>query len=284
MPHSIDDVSIIVIGGTGQTGQATLAALAARGHTAVAAARRGAAVTLDVCDPASVEAGARGFERAFLLTPIGPDEAANGVAAVAALRRAGVARIVYLGIQNLDTMQAIPHFAAKIPIRDAVLADGRSVVLGANFFMANDLMAWPAIAQGVYPLPIGQAATRGVWSIATPDIGEAAANALTRDDWAGQYVPLCGPERLNAPLCAANWAAALGRPVVAGGDDVNGFLAALGVPPGWLLDDMQAMFTVTQALGCESSADDLARSRALIGRPPLTHAHVCQQMAERMKR
>jgi uncharacterized protein YbjT (DUF2867 family) len=276
-------MACLIIGGTGKTGRATAAALAASGEQAVTAARRGADVVMDVTDIASVEAGASGFASAFLITPIGPDEAAIGVAAVAALRRAGVAKIVYLAIQNLDTMQAIPHFAAKIPVRDAVLADGRSVVLGANFFMDNDMMAWPAISAGVYPLPIGEAADRGVWSVATADIGAAAANALLRDDWAGQYVPLCGPERLNAPRCAANWAAALGRPVVPGSADVAAFLGMLGVPPGWLYDDMAAMFSVTQALGCESSADDLARARALIGRPSISHAQNCVAIARRMQ-
>lgn len=272
----------LIIGGTGKTGRATAAALAARGARSASAARRDADIRIDVTDPAGIEAGARGFASAFLITPIGPDEAAIGVAAVAALRRAGVDRIVYLAIQNLDTMRAIPHFDAKRPVRDAVLADGRGVVLGANFFMDNDLMAWPAISRGVYPLPIGQAADRGVWSIATADIGEAAANALTSDAWQGQYVPLCGPERLNAARCAANWTAALGRPVAPGSDDVTAFLAMLGVPPGWLYDDMAAMFSVTQALGCEASADDVARARALIGRPPITHAQNCAAIATRM--
>lgn len=276
-------MAILIIGGTGKTGSAALAALRARGVAAVAAARGGGEVRLDVTDPASVEAGARGFDSAFLLTPIGPDEAAIGVAAVDALRRAGVRKIVYLAIQNLDTMQAIPHFATKIPVRDAVMADGRSVVLGANFFMDNDLMALPAIRQGVYPLPIGRDRVNGgVWSIASSDIGLAAANALLHDDWAGQYVPVCGSEQLLADDCAAHWATALGRPVAAGSDDVAAFLAALGVPPGWLHDDMTAMFRVTQQMGCAASADDVARSRAIIGQQPIRHADFARAIVERM--
>ncbi|MFN7176199.1 MAG: SDR family oxidoreductase [Thermaurantiacus sp.] len=276
-------MKVLVIGGTGKTGRATLAALAARNVACVPAARNEAEILIDVTDPASVEAGARGHDAAYLITPIGPDEADIGVAAVAALRRAGIGKIVYLAIQNLEPMRAIPHFETKIPVRDAVLADGRSVVLGANFFMDNDLMAWPAIKAGMYPIPIGNAPDRGVWSIASPDIGEAAANALLQDTWAGQYVPLCGGERLNAARCAANWAAALGRPVASGNNDVAAFLATLGVPQGWLYDDMRAMFEVTQALGCESSAEDVARSEAIIGRPPMTHADFCQAIVKGMQ-
>jgi uncharacterized protein YbjT (DUF2867 family) len=264
-------MSILVIGGTGKTGTATLKALHRQGAPAVAAARRAGpgVVAIDVTDPASVEAAARGHDAAYLLTPLGPDESAIGVAAVAALRRAGVGKIVYLAIMNLEPMRAIPHFASKIPIREAVLADGRSVVLEANFFMDNDAMLLPAITRGgVYPLPVGDV---GVWSIAASDIGAAAANALLRDDWNGRAVPLCGAERLTGQLLAENWQAVTGRPVAYGGDDTAPFLAATGMPDGWMRDDLRIMFEVTQQLGCVATPDQVAASAFIIGRPALTH-------------
>lgn len=273
-------MAILVIGATGKTGSATLAALRQQGVSAVGAARRPAPgmVALDVTDAAAVEAVAQGYEAAYLLTPLGPDEPAIGIAAVAALRRAGVARIVYLAIMNLHAMQAIPHFASKIPVRDAVLDDGRSVVLEANFFMDNDAMLLPAITRGgVYPLPVGDV---GVWSIAAADIGLAAANALMRDDWNGQAVPLCGPERLTGDALAANWAAVTGRPVVYGGDDTAPFLAATGLPPGWMREDLRIMFEVTQQLGCIATPEQVAASAAIIGRPPNTHREFAQALFE----
>lgn len=275
-------MAILVIGGTGKTGSATLAALRASGVAgAVSASRRAAGpgtVALDVADPASVEAAARGFDAAYLLTPLGPDESAVGVAAVAALRRAGVAKIVYLAIMNLEAMRAIPHFETKIAVRDAVLADGRSVVLGANFFMDNDAMLLPAITRaGVYPLPVGDV---GVWSIAASDIGRAAARALTMDDWNGKAVALCGPERLTGAGLAANWSAVLGRPVAYGGDDTAPFLAATGMPPGWVRDDLRIMFEVTQALGCVATPDEVAASAAIVGQAPLTHKAFAARLLE----
>jgi len=273
-------MKILVIGGTGKTGSATLQALRHKGVTAVAAARRAGPdmVAIDVADPEGLKAAAHGYDAAYLLTQLGPDESAIGVAAVEALRRAGVVKIVYLAIMNLGAMRAIPHFATKIPVRDAVLADGRSVVIEANFFMDNDAMLLPTITRGgIYPLPVGDV---GVWSIAASDIGEAAANALTNDSWDGQAVPLCGAERLTGQTLAANWHAVTGRPVVYGGDDTTPFLAATGMPPGWVRDDLRIMFEVTQQLGCVATPEQVAASAAIIGRPALTHREFARKLFE----
>lgn len=273
-------MKILVIGATGTTGSAVMAALQSRGIDATPAARTPppGGIALDIGDPASVEAAAAGFDACYLLTCLGPDEVPTGLAAIAALRRAGVAKIVYLSIMNLEAMRAIPHFDAKIPLRDAVLADGRSVVLAANFFMDNDRLLLPAITgAGVYPLPVGPV---GVWSIAAVDIGEAAANALTRPDWDGQEVPLCGHERLTGAALAADWAAATGRPVVYGGDDPEPFLNAAGLPPGWVRDDLGQMFRVTQAMGCVATPAQVAVSAAIIGRPALTHRDFARRIIE----
>ncbi len=276
-------MKILVIGGTGKTGMAAVETLQARGIDAVVAARTPPAggLAVDVRDPAGLEKAAQGFDAAYLLTPIGPDEASVGVAAVKALRRAGVGKVVYLAIQNLVTMRAVPHFETKIPVCDEVLSEAGSVVLAANFFMDNDAMLLGAILQGgVYPLPVGDV---GVWSVASQDIGAAAANALSRDDWNGRMVPLCGPERLSGQQLAANWAEVTGRPVTYGGDNVAPFLQATGLPPGWLRDDMAQMFRVTQRLGCVASEDDLAQSAGIIGQPPMRHIEFIQKLLQRSK-
>jgi uncharacterized protein YbjT (DUF2867 family) len=188
---------------------------------------------------------------------------------VQALRRAGVGKIVYLGIMNLEPMRAIPHFETKLPIRDAVLADGRGVMIAANFFFQNDRMVLPAILQGgIYPLPIGSA---GVWSVDTGDIASAAARALLVDDWNGRVVPLCGAEALTGPSIAATWEAAIGSPVRYAGDAVDPFLAMLGghMPEwnAWVEHDFRLMMEVTQAQGCPATPDDIAAAAAIIGRP-----------------
>lgn len=260
----------IIIGGTGQVGSATLAALRAAGVEAVPASRHPGAdgVALDMTDPAAVQRVARGYDAAFFATPLGPDESAVGVAIVAALQAAGVGKIVYLGIMNLEPMRAIPHFETKIAVRDAVLAAG-GVVLAANFFFQNDRLMLPAMLHGgVYPLPVGSA---GVWSVDVGDIGQAAANAILRDDWDGRVVPLCGPDRLTGPGMAAVWSDVLGRPVHYGGDAIEPFVAMLAQQiPGfgaWEANDFTVMMRVTQEMGCLATPEDVAASQAIVGRP-----------------
>jgi uncharacterized protein YbjT (DUF2867 family) len=268
---------ILLIGGTGTVGTATAAALSAMGHESVAAARNPGpgGVAMDLRAPERIGPGiaaAGPFDSALLLTPIGPDEPEVGVEAVRRLRAAGVPRIVYLAIMHLEAMRAIPHFETKIPVKAAVLADPRSVVVEANFFMTNDCMVLPAIlGAGVYPLPVGQV---GVQSVSPGDLGRACARALVMDDWAGQAVPVCGPEVLTGETYAANWSDRLGRPVRYGGDAIAPFLDGLSARfdmDDWLRHDMHRMMDVTQAMGNVASADEAARSEALIGRPAERH-------------
>lgn len=261
---------ILVIGGTGKVGSSVVASLRAMGHDAVIAARQPGpgGIALDMRDPAAVEQAARGFDAAFFATPLGPDESDVGVAIVTALGAAGVKRIVYLGIMNLIAMREIPHFETKIPVRAAVLAAGGTVV-EANFFFQNDAMMLPAILHGgVYPMPVGSA---GVWSVDTGDIGHAAARALTMDDWQGQAVPLCGPDRLTGPVMAQLWSEALGRPVAYGGDEIAPFVGMLSqIIPNfgpWEANDFAVMMRVTQEHGCPATPADIAASEAIVGRP-----------------
>lgn len=275
----------LVIGGTGKTGSVIVADLRAAGHEAYAAARTGGDVTLDMRDAGAVAAAARGFDAAFFITPLGPDETEIGLAVHSALVGAGVERIGYLAIHNLDAMRAIPHFDTKRPIRDTVLARDGGVVIAPNFFFQNDLLAFDAMRLGgVYPLPIGET---GVYSVDAGDIGAAGARALMHPDWDGQEVPICGSERLTGPNLAANWAAALGRDVVYGGNDAHGFVAMLKqrMPPAapmtdWFADDMRIMMEVTQDMGCLATDAEIALSRAIIGREPRGHADFAADTAK----
>lgn len=262
----------LVIGGTGKVGRSLIARLRALEHTAHSASRFGSEVALDMIDAHAVELAARGYDAAFFITPLGPDETDIGLAVHSALVAAGVERIGYLAIHNLDAMRAIPHFETKRPIRDAVLGRRGGVVVAPNFFFQNDLLALPAIQhRGVYPLPVGEA---GVFNIDAADIGDAAANALSSGAWDGDMLPICGDDRLTGPGLAANWAAALGREVRYGGNDAAGFVTMLRpmMPmTDWVADDMRIMMEVTQAMGCLATDADRALCHAALGRTPRRH-------------
>lgn len=272
---------VLVIGGTGKVGRRLVGSLRSRGIEAVPLARQPGAggIAADIADVRSLEQLAKGFDAAFLSTPLGPDEGEIGVAACAALRRSRVGKIVYLAAHNLETMQAIPHFATKLPVRDAVLADPCGVVIAPNFFFQNDLLAMSAITRGgIYPLPIGDV---GVWGIDAGDIAHAAARAIAEDGWNGMVVPLCGPERLTGRDVAANWAFALGRPVAYAGHAIGPFIDAMrSQAPGfnaWMAQDFTLMMEVTQAMGCPASEADRAQTEAILGRKPLMHEQFVEQ-------
>lgn len=276
---------VLVIGATGTVGREVKRELAACGVDVVAGARRPGAggVALDLADPRSIREAARDCDAAFLNVPLGPDETALGLAALDALAAAGVGKVVHLAVMQPHAMAVIPHVAAKLPIRAAVLAMG-GVAIEACFFFQNDLFVRQAIeGAGVYPMPLGHA---GVSAVDAADIGAAAARALTRPDWDGEGVPVCGPEALVADDFARNWADALGRRVYYAGDDVEPFVAAVGrVYPGysdWVADDFRVMMRHTQARGCRADAAEQAASRAIIGREPRRHRDwVLDQVSQR---
>ncbi len=267
---------VLVIGGTGKIGRHLINGLRVAGVEAVAASRHPDTdgIALDLADAGAVEAVARGFDAAYLTTPLGPDEGEIGTAAVASLRRASVAKIVYLAIHNLEEMREIPHFETKIPVKQAILAEPSGVVLQPNFFYQNDLMALPVIrGAGVYPLPIGSA---GVWSIDVADVARAAVRALTNDRWNGQAVPLCGPEKLTGPIIAHHWSEVIGRPIAYAGDDIEPFVAAMRQQiadfTDWMANDFRLMMQVTQRHGCPATDEDRAKTQAIVGQGLIRHS------------
>lgn len=280
-------MDILITGGTGKIGRATVAALGAEGRRATPASRGGeGGVALDLRDVDAVEHAARehGRDGALLIMPLGSDEGDLGPRLVAALERAGVRRIVAIGIQNARAMREIPHFEAKLPMQAAVLQAG-GTVLACNWFQQNDANVLPAIlGGGVYPLPVGSA---GVWAVSTDDIAAAAARALVGNDWAGREVPVCGPERLTGEDLAANWSAALGRPVHYAGDDpepfIGGMRAAMPDFDPWIENDFRLMLRVTQEMGCPATPADVVAAEAIVGRPLTRHIDFATRLARQPK-
>ena len=279
---------ILVGGGTGKVGNMLAGRLAARGADAAILSSRGPAaagemgplpaVHADLTDPDSLVRAFRGADRLFLVTPNGPDEARMGRNALDAAAAAGIDKIVYLGVQHMDSFDVIPHVAAKRPVLDRLAAWPRHTVLAPNFFFQNDIPLLPAIRDhGVYPLPVGPV---GVHAVDVADIAEAAETALFTDDWTGRVVALAGDQCLTGEAIAAIWADALGRHVAYGGDDVDNWIAALRaqVPVSdWFANDLAIMMREVQVRGYPANDRDLADTHAILGRAPTRYADFVQR-------
>ena len=222
----------------------------------------------DLRDPDSLSPVFRDVERLYLLTPLDPDEAAQGCAAVDAAARAGVQRIVFQSIHDVDKAPQVPHFETKMEIAGRVRASGIPwTLISPNNFFQNDLwLRQPLTELGVYPQPLGCV---GLSRVDVRDIGEAAAIVLTGEDHEGREYPLVGPEVLTGEDRAAVWARHLGREVRYGGDDLDAWaVQARTMMPDWLVADLKVMYGFFQERGLLASREDLAAVTALLGRPP----------------
>jgi len=273
-------MSILVIGGTGTVGSATVARLARRGQTVRVLSRNPADATLpegatavggDLGEPDTLEAAFEGIDRLCLITPLDPDEGAKGKAAVSAARRAAVKRIVFLSVHKVEACPEAPHFRSKIEIEGAIKGTGIPfVVVRPNNFFQNDLMLREALVEhGVYPQPIG---AKGLSRVDTGDIADCLTTALleTDDEHTGQTYPIVGPDVLTGEQCARIWSNALGRKVVYGGDDLDAWAdqARQAGMPEWMVEDLEIMYGCFQQQGLVATAEDLARQNVLMGHPP----------------
>jgi uncharacterized protein YbjT (DUF2867 family) len=214
--------TVMVIGGTGRVGSIAVRRLIAAGIPVAFTTR--SASNADMFGP-----GARGvvtdlnrrdgLERAFagcsaamMIIANGDDETTQGLNCVAAMREAGVQRLVYLSVAR-----TVPHYVYKIPIERALEDWGVSrTILRPNYFDQFDL-GWrrQIVDEGVYPVPIGLI---GVNRIDCRDIVEVAFERLMapRSGAGGashEDVELHGPDALTGPTVAALYQAALGTPV-----------------------------------------------------------------------
>jgi len=272
----------LVLGGTGTVGSLVVRGLLARGervHVLTRTAERAKALPAgavaiigDLGDPLGYDTMFRGADTVFLLNALGLGELQEGLSALAEAKRAGVKRIVYLSIHDVDKGPHIPHFAAKIAVEAALKASGVPyVILRPNNFFQNDAWFREAITKyGVYPQPFG---STGISRVDVRDIADAAVNALTDAKHEGRTFALVGPGALKAPETAALWAKAVGRDVVYGGDD----LAAWSVQqrqwlPAWMVYDFAMMYELFQTKGLVATPAQLAETVEIAGHPPRNYA------------
>jgi uncharacterized protein YbjT (DUF2867 family) len=286
-------MTILVTGGTGTVGSHVVANLVAAGYdtrvltrspekaAALPAGATGAIGAL--AQPSTLAPAFEGVDSLFLLTPLAPDEAAQGLAGIEAAKSAGVARIVFMSVHRASEAPQVPHFASKVEIARGLEGSGIPfTVIEPNSFYQNDVrFKQPLTEFGVYPNPLGSV---GLNRVDTRDIAAAAVAALTQDGHEGEHYPVVGPEVTTGESAAQAWSAALGSGVIYAGDDLDRWAeAASAMLPGWLVADLRTMFEHFQEHGLLASDDDFARQRRLLGRDPIPFPRFATEVASTWK-
>lgn len=286
-------MDIAIIGGSGKVGSATARALRTAGHQVRVICRTQSAVPDDLLDcffagnlsePASLAAPLTGVNALMLITPSVEQETQMGLAALEMAQTAGIKKLVYMATMHPEQMQAVPHFANKLPIKQAVIAGwDQHVILQPNYFFQNDDMVIQAMMHGgIFPLPLG---TVGVDAIAIEDIATVATIALTGNQLDGRVVPISGRDRLTGPSIAETYAQLLQRPVQYCGDDLADFGQLLGqiMPDAtpWMIADTAAMFGEFQRMGGHAVPADVDALETILRRPVRRHAEYAANLVQR---
>lgn len=230
----------------------------------------------DLLDLQTLRGALSGVRALFLLNAVAADEFTQALIALNVAREAGVDRLVYLSVLHADRWVNVPHFAVKSGAERMIEQMGFSAtILRPAYFIDNEVMiADVVVNHGVYPMPIGG---EGLAMVDARDIAEVAAiELLRRADAPGplplEIINLVGPDTLTGTDAAAIWSAALGRPVVYGGDDPSGFEQNLGaVLPPWMAYEMRLMAERYVSDGMVPEPGDVDRLVGILGRPLHTY-------------
>lgn len=223
----------------------------------------------DFAAPDSVRAALRGVERAFLLSPSSPAQAAQEIAFVDAARAAGVRHVVKLSVLAADRAPEVVlmrwHSQVERHLADSGLA---FTLLRPNSFQQNLVRsnAPTVAAEGALYASAGAAA---ISMVDARDIGAVAAAVLTEEGHDGRTYDITGPEAVSYGQIADRLSTLLGRAVnhVSPPDDAaRAAMVAQGVPE-WYADGLVALFAFYRRGGGAAVADTIER---LIGRPPRT--------------
>jgi uncharacterized protein YbjT (DUF2867 family) len=214
--------TVFVTGATGQQGGAVARALLARGHTVRAltrnpagdAAKALAAAGVDIRegdfnDPATLTAAATGVDTAFVMsTPFEAGEAAEtrqGIAAIDAVKAAGVGHVIYASVASADKQTGIPHFDSKYAVEQHLAASGLNYTISAPvWFMDNLVAPWliGPLREGNVAIALGKA--RPLQQVAVEDIGAFVASLVDRRESVfGKRYDIAGDELTGEALTEA---------------------------------------------------------------------------------
>ncbi|EGC35953.1 hypothetical protein DICPUDRAFT_91927 [Dictyostelium purpureum] len=213
--------SILVIGGTGNTGRNVVKFLEKKSpNTCIKVASRDEKKfkslgfgkntkfqKFEFSDPKTWDAALEGVDRVFLMAlPLDPHPENNCGRFIDKCKERMVRKICFLSVINAERFPLI-----KI---ESMLKNSGMIycILRPPFFMENlsEGFMKDGIKDGNLVAPVGQHAVS--W-ISTRDIGECAANMLLEDKFNGQILEITGPAPINFTQLCDVLSKQLGRPI-----------------------------------------------------------------------
>jgi uncharacterized protein YbjT (DUF2867 family) len=201
------DVIILVTGATGNIGKEIVKLLSSDGLQVRALVRDTTkAVSIqnpnvevfeaDVTRPETLGPALRGIDRAFMLTPLHPNQVEHQAGIIEAARRAGTKHVVKLSTigAGLDSPVSFARWHAQT---EKQLAESglNYTILRPHFFMQNILMFAPGIAADrTFYAPLGEGR---IAMVDVRDIAAVAVAVLTTGGHAGKTHEVTGPEALS---------------------------------------------------------------------------------------
>lgn len=222
----------------------------------------------DLSRPETWEDVFENIDKLCLITPAMLHEGTAGVAFAEKAHAKGIKNIVFLGIHNVMTAPTIPHFEAKIRIKNYLINSGRPfTVIEPNNFYQNDSWFIPAAkASGHYLQPLGEI---GLNRIDARDISLAMANALHTESHYFKSYPLVGPETLSGSKIARILSETLNQEITYPQDCLEKWETFIQPHiPSWLLEDWRMMYKHFCSQGLRADSLDFINQEKILGQVP----------------
>jgi uncharacterized protein YbjT (DUF2867 family) len=285
MPEPASRTTYLVTGATGNIGSRVVERLLRRGErprvlvrdAAKAARRYGDRVDVrvgDFDDSASLSAAVDGVDVVFLVTA-GADLAEKDKRAADVAKSAGVRLLVKLSTDDVahGVGTGVWHREGEAAIRDSGVG---FVFVQPSGFMDNFLNWADAIkADGVIRCAAGEGV---IPFIHCDDIADVAIAAMTEPHYAGQSLPVTGPEALSFAEMTAKVGAAIGRELrfePRSEDDERRAQAAWGSPQA-MIEARLSIFRAMRDGRLTAVSDNVTK---ILGREPISFDQWAQQNA-----
>lgn len=262
---SAAQLTVAVVGATGQQGGATARALIDQGAQVVALTRNtdspsaqalasaGAELgVLDLDQLDSVRSAFEGADRVFAMATMTEGETEQGQTMAQAAKDAGLSRLVYSSVGGAERHSGVPHFESKRRIEERIIELGLPASFVRPVFFMENLPSQAGVEDGQVVLRMPFPDDIPLQLIAVEDIGRAAAALLMQDGAVPEAIEIGGDE-----LTGSQMAAVFGR--------FAGLPARYEAVPVSVLgdnEDMVAMFTWFAET--EAYQADFAGTKALV--------------------